>query len=207
MNRGYWQVSVSKNTRPKTAFSTDRGHFEYNVVPFGLTNAPAVFSRLMGRIMAGLVGKILFNYLDDVIILGKDPISHIQNIKAALQRFRDANLKLKLTKCSFFQTSVSFLGHIISREGISPDPMKIQAMKEFQRPKCQKDVLRFLGMTGYYRKFVEKYAFMAKPLYELSKKEYKKKFSWPPDAEKSFQALKNQLSCNVLAHPNFSKCF
>ena len=204
---GYWQVSVSEKTRPKTAFSTDKGHFEYNVVPFGLTNAPAVFSRLMGRIMAGLVGKILFNYLDDVIVLGKNPTTHVQNIKSALQRFRDASLKLKLSKCSFFQSEVAFLGHKISRHGISPDPMKIQAVKNFQTPRNQKDVLRFLGMTGYYRKFVKNYAFIAKPLYELTKKDYKKKICWSPEAENAFQTLKNHLTCDVLAHPDFTKCF
>lgn len=111
--------------------------------------------------MAGLVGKILFNYLDDVIILGKNPSAHIQNIKAALQRFREANLKLKLKKCTFFQRSVSFLGHIISVHGIAPDPMKIQAVKDFRKPQNQREVLRFLGMSGYYRKFVKNSAFMA----------------------------------------------
>ena len=204
---GYWQVPISENSRPKTAFSTDKGHFEYNVVPFGLTNAPAVFSRIMGRIMAGLVGSILFNYLDDVIILGKDQKDHTNNIKIALERFRKANMKLKLSKCSFFQSSVSFLGHKISREGVAPDPMKIQAIKEFQNPKSQRDVLRFLGMAGYYRKFVKNFSIIAKPLYELTKKDHKKKFTWCPDAEKAFQTLKTHISCDILAHPDFSKPF
>ena len=141
---------MDESDRPKTAFSTTEGLFQFKVMPFGLCNAPATFQRLMDLVLAGLQLSECLVYIDDVIALGRTFEEHLRNLRSNLQRFNDAGLKLKPSKCSFFQSEVRYLGHIISREGVKPDPTKVDKIAGWPTPKSVREVQQFLGFTGYY---------------------------------------------------------
>ena len=157
----------------KTAFSTDQGHFEFLRMPFGLKNAPSTFQRLMNFVLKDLINKICFVYLDDIIILGKSLQEHIQNIKIVFQRLREANLKLQLDKSEFLRKEVAYLGHIITTEGIKPNPDKIETIKKLTLPKNQKEIKSFLGFLGYYRRFIKDFSKLTKPFTKCLKKDAK----------------------------------
>ena len=138
---GYWQLEMDPSSREKTAFATHCGLYEFLVMPFGLTNAPSSFQRVMECVLQGLNWKICLVYLDDVIIFSPTFEMHLQHLELVLQRFREANIKLKPSKCRFAHCKVNYLGHSVSREGVSPDPEKIRAVQEFPIPKAVRDVL------------------------------------------------------------------
>ena len=203
---GYWQVHIEESDRPKTAFCTTEGLFQFRVMPFGLCNAPATFQRLMDLVLSGLQWEHCLVYLDDVIILGRTFKEHIQNIQLVLQRLREAGLKVKPSKCVFFRREVRYLGHIVSREGVSPDPSKTEKVASWPTPRSVKEVQQFLGFSSYYRRFVEDYATLAKPLHRLT--ERSSKFLWTPECQRSFDELRCRLvSPPILAHPDFSLPF
>ena len=137
--------------RPKTAFGTTEGLFQFRVMPFGLSNAPATFQRLMDLVLAGLQWSECLVYLDDIIVLGRSFEEHLKNLQSVLQRLRQAGLRLKLSKCLFFQHQVKYLGHIISREGVATDPAKTQKVADWLVPTSKREVQQFLGAAGYYR--------------------------------------------------------
>lgn len=151
---GYWQVLVDPPSREKTAFVTDSGLFEFSVMPFGLKNAPATFQRLMGTVLAGLIRDICLDYLDDIIVTGKNFNEHLANLHEVLTRLHEAGLRLKPPKCFFAMRKVEYLGYHVSGEGISADPAKIQVVQEFPRPKDLKQVRSFLGLASYYQRFI-----------------------------------------------------
>lgn len=158
LSRGYWQVSVEGKSRPKTAFISHCGLFQFKVLPFGLSNAPATFQRVMNTVLAGLIYKCCAVYLDDIVIASPTFEQHLEDLREVLLRLQTAGLSLKLSKCQFCLSELIFLGYRVTPKGISPNPAKVKAVTEFRTPKDTKDVRGFLGLTGYYRRFIPGYA-------------------------------------------------
>ena len=148
---GYWQVKVAEQDRKKTAFCVPEGLFEFKVLPFGLNNVPATFQRLMDLVLSGLKWNACLVYLDDVIIFGRTFEEHLFWLKEVFERFREAGLKLKPSKCSFCQSQVRFLGHVVSSAGVSTDPDKTTLVANWPTPTSCKDVQKFVGLASYYR--------------------------------------------------------
>lgn len=203
---GFHQIPMEEQSKKFTAFSTPDGHFQYKRMPFGLKNAPSTFQRMMNLAFKGLVGKNCFIYLDDIIIFGRTLEEHNKNLSIIFQRLRDTNLKVQPDKCEYLKPELEFLGHLITPEGIKTNPKKIEAVKSFKTPRNPKEVKSFLGLSGYYRKFIKDYAKTAKPLTELTRKDVD--FAWTTDCENSFQTLKQKL-CEgpILTYPDFSQPF
>jgi hypothetical protein len=168
---GYWQVQMDPEDKPKTAFVTRFGFFHFNVMPFGLCNAPATFQRLMERVLRGLQWKSLVLYLDDVVIFGNSFDQHLERLEQVFQRLRVAGLKLKPKKCAFFQREVAFLGHVVNGEGVHTDPEKVRKIAEWPVPKNVHDIRVFTGLTSYYRAFIPEYAKRAACLHDLTRKD------------------------------------
>ena len=202
MQAGYWQVEVDEQDRVKTAFITADGLFEFKVMPFGLTNAPATFQRMMDVVLAGLKWNTCLVYLDDIVVFAPTVTQHLERLESVLQRIGRAGLKLKLSKCSFLEQSLRVLGYIVSSKGLSPDPEKISAVRDFPVPRNVKELQSFLGLCSYYRKFVPDFAVLARSLSNLTKKN--QRFLWGEEQQRSFEALKTVLtSPPILAHPRY----
>ena len=199
---GYWQMQVKEEDRPKTVFSTHKGQFQWRVMPFGLTNGPASLTRLMNLALSGLTWTHCLVYLDDIIIWASTFENHIHRLWLVFDRMRIAGLKLKPTKCHFFQKEVTFLGHV-SADGIKTDPEKVKAVKTWPVPMNVKELQSFLGLASYYRKFILGFSSIAEPLYTLCRKNIP--FSWQQEQQAAFEELKDRLvSAPVLAYPDFS---
>lgn len=204
LESGYWQLPVHPNSRQYTAFVTHDGLYQCKRMSFGLVNAPSVFSRLMSRVLQGLAWDICLVYLDDVIIFSSTFEEHLARLRQVFDRFRDANLTLKPKKSFFGQKRIKFLGHYVSSEGIEPMPEKCKAVQEFPTPKKVKDVRSFLGLAGYYRRFIKDFSKIASPMIDLTKKD--EEFIWTEECEKAFNELKQRLiSPPILAYPNYSE--
>ncbi|UYV81232.1 hypothetical protein LAZ67_20000415 [Cordylochernes scorpioides] len=167
---GYWQVEVEEQDREKTAFVTPDGLYHFNVLPFGLCNGPATFERLMDNILRTHKWKICLCYLDDVIVFSEDLPSHLTRLKTILGCLRKAGLTLNLSKCRFAYEELLLLGHVVSKEGITPDPEKIASIKDFPALKTIKNVRAFLGLCSYYRRFIKEFSKIAYPLQILTQK-------------------------------------
>lgn len=203
---GFHQIKMHPSDRHKTAFSTSFSHFEFLRMPFGLKNAPATFQRLMNIVLSGLNGTEMFVYLDDVVIHAKTLEEHRQKYLQLIDRLRQANLKLQPNKCYFLQKEVHYLGHLITEEGLKPDPKKIEAVKLFPTPRNAKNIKEFLGLAGYYRRFIHNFSKISKPLTTLLQND--KKFEWTNEQEEAFNILKDKLCSEpVLQYPNFSEKF
>ncbi|KAG1925740.1 interleukin-1 receptor accessory protein-like 1-A [Pimephales promelas] len=172
LKSGYYQLEVEESDRPKTAFTTPFGNWQFRRLPQGLTNSPATFQRTMEKVMAGLNLQEVIAFLDDLIIFSDTLEEHEARLMKVLQRISAFGLKLAPSKCKFFQTSVRYLGHVISAQGIHPDPDKISALTEWLIPKTVRDLRSFLGFAGYYRRFVESYSQIVKPLNALLQGEF-----------------------------------
>ena len=197
---GYWQVRLSEDAKPKTAFATHSGLFQFAVMPFGLCNAPATFERLMSQVMRGLHWKRCLVYIDDILVFGHDFESALQSLELVLIRVAEYGLQLKSTKCHLFRSSVPFLGHIVGRAGLECDPSKVSAVANWIPPTTIKGVREFLGFTGYYRRFVPDYSTVAQPLVRLLGKDCK--FKWTDACQDAFKALRALLiKAPVLAFP------
>ena len=201
LKSGYWQVKVAEQDRAKTAFSIPGGgHWQFVTMPFGLCNAPATFERLMERILAKLSWKICMVYLDDIIIMSATIREHLENLDQVFSRLREANLKMNPKKCKLLQKKVTYLGYIISENGIGTDPEKISAVENWPTPSNLRDVRSFLGLCSYYRKFVGHFADIAKPLHKLTQKNHK--FEWTTDCQEAFDKLKRALTSSpILSYP------
>eukprot|EP00731_Ephydatia_muelleri_P028964 Em0020g608a len=203
---GYWQVEVAEEDQPKTAFTTPEGLFQFRVMPFGLCNAPATFQRLMDRVLGGLKWSSCLVYLDDIIIVGTSFSEHLRNLAGVLQRLRQAGLKLKPSKCKWCQKSVTFLGHIVSEEGVAADPSKTAVVAGWPPPQSKREMQQFLGLANYYRKFVKNFAAIAKPLHRLTEKNTD--FKWTVECQHAFDVLRACLSSPpVLSYPDYSRRF
>ena len=221
LKSGYWQVEMKEADKAKTAFQVGSlGFYECNQMPFGLCNAPATFQRLMERCMGDLNLRDCLIYLDDIIIFSSTFDEHMERLQAVFERLQEHNLKLKPSNCELFKGRVSYLGHVVSDEGIHTDPAKIEAVKSWPVPKSIKDVRRFLRFTGYYRKFIQGFAAIARPLNDLlvghvtnpkaKKKSVRKQvpFKWGPEQQSSFEAVIDKLTNPpVLAYEDYSLPF
>ncbi|GBN81789.1 Retrovirus-related Pol polyprotein from transposon 297, partial [Araneus ventricosus] len=206
LKSGYWQVENRPEDREKTAFTTGQGLWQFKVMPFGLCNAPATFERLMETVLRGLSSEACLVYLNDIIIVGRTFEEHLNNLRKVFQRVQKANLKLNPKKCRFFQREVSYLGHVISAEGVKTDPEKIKAVVDWPRPDKIHDVRSFLGLCTYYRRFVKIFSTIARPLHKLT--EAKSNFNWTDECEKSFNSLKQALTSSpILTYPRTDKDF
>lgn len=205
--KGFHQIEVHPDDRCKTAFSTANGHFEFTRMPFGLKNSPSTFQRLMNHILRDFINKICVVYLDDILIFSASLEEHILSLKKVLQRLREKNLKVQIDKCNFAELSTNYLGHIITQGGIKPDPTKIVAIQKIPLPSTQKQIKSFLGLSGYYRKFIKDYAKIAYPLIKCLKKDGKIKKNDPEYIE-AFNKLKTLLTSDpILVNPDFQKPF
>ena len=206
LQSGYHQVLMHPDSKEKTAFISHAGLYQFRVLSFGLTNAPPQFQRLMARVLHGLEWKVCLIYIDDIIIFSRTFEEHLSRLSLVFDRLRQANLKLKPSKCHFAQSSVNFLGFVVSSKGILPDPDKISAVKSFPVPKSVKDVRSFLGLCNYYRRFVKDFAKIASPLNRLTRKDIS--FVWSPECETAFISLKDRLcSPPILSYPDFERPF
>ena len=202
----YNQVPVRPEDIPKTAFVTKYGLYEYTTMPFGLCNAPATFERLMEIAMNGLQWNTCLIYLDDLIVFSNDAGTHASRIRAVLERVRAAGLKLKPRKCSLFQSQVTFLGHVISSEGVLPNPDNVAKLAEWKVPESVTEVRSFLGLGNYYRRFVKDYSLLVKPLTDLTKKD--QAFQWTAACQSAFESLKRALmGPDIMAYPTHDGYF
>lgn len=205
--KGFNQIEVAPADIPKTAFSTSSGHYEWLRMPFGLCNAPATFQRLMNYVLREHIGKICFVYLDDIIIFSTSLQEHIQAIEEIFTSLRKANLKVQLDKSEFLKTETEYLGHIISDKGVRPNPKKTDAIKNYNIPKTQKQIRQFLGICGFYRKFIRDFSAIARPISKYLKKDSKVNIKDPYYVE-AFNKLKVLLTSEpILAYPDFEKEF
>ena len=203
---GFWQVPLAKESQPLTAFSTEKGHFQYLRLPMGLKNSPICFQILINEVFRGILGNGVFAYLDDLIVVSRDMETHFQRLNDVFARLAHAGLKVKLTKCNFLRKRITFLGHVVDANGLHTSDDKIAAVKNFPRPSSVTQLKSFLGLSGYYRPFVPHYATLSSALLRLLKKDVA--FIWGEEQEHAFNALKNALtSAPVLGFPNFNEPF
>jgi hypothetical protein len=206
LRAGYHQILLTEGDEHKTAFHTHHGHFEFTVMAFGLTGAPATFQAEMNRTLAPYLRKSVLVFFDDILVYSPNYESHLQHLREVLQVLSVNQWKVKMSKCSFAQASVNYLGHVISANGVATDDSKIVAIRDWPTPCDVKQLRSFLGIAGYYRKFVRDYASISKPLTHLLKKNIP--FIWTSESSVAFNALKTALiSAPVLALPNFSSTF
>lgn len=175
----------------KTAFKTHHGHFEFLVMPFGLCNAPATFQSLMNQVFNQFLRKLIFVFFDDILIYSKSFDDHLQHLELTLAILRANQLYATMSKCQFGQDKTEYLGHVISSEGVSTDPTKIQCMVDWPKPVHVKGLRGFLGFTGYYRKFIKDYGLISKPLTDMLKKG---SFTWSSESEMAFYKLKQAMN-------------
>ncbi|KAI3787689.1 hypothetical protein L2E82_00022 [Cichorium intybus] len=200
LRSGYHQLRVRESDVPKTAFRTRYGHYEFLVMPFGLTNAPAAFMDLMNRACHPFLDKFVIVFIDDILIYSKSREEHKQHFQLILNLLRKEKLYAKFSKCEFWMQEIQFLGHVINREGVKVDPAKIEAVMSWAPPKNPTEVRSFLGLAGYYRRFIEKFSSIALPLTKLTRKT--EKFIWAEAQQEAFEKLRHALcEAPVLALP------
>lgn len=203
---GYWQVEMDTESREKTAFCSHSGSYEFNVMPFGLCNAPATFQRLMEAVLVGLAREKCIVYLDDILVMGKTFEEHLDNLGQVLSRLRQAGLRLKPRKCHLAKRKVCYLGYVVSSEGVSADPTKVEAVKNFATPTDLRQLRSFLGLASYYRRFIPAFSKVAAPLFSLTRKDAT--FKWDEWCQQSFDRLKDLLvSAPLLVFPDFTRPF
>ncbi|KAJ9538873.1 hypothetical protein OSB04_031606, partial [Centaurea solstitialis] len=201
LRSGYHQLKVREEDIPKTVFRTRYGHYEFLVMSFGLTNAPAAFMDLMNRVCKPYLDEFVIVFIDDILIYSKTAKEHGEHLRKVLEMLKRERLYAKFSKCEFWLKEVQFLGYIVTQEGIKVDPAKIEAIKNWESPKSPSEVRSFLGLTGYYRRFIEHFSAIATPLTALTKKDVK--FEWTSTCEHAFNNLKGKLtSAPILTLPN-----
>ena len=206
LQSGYWQVPLNPEDKHKSAFVTPHGLYQFTRMPFGLSNAPATFQRLMNAVLRGLSPIFCLVYLDDIIIFSKSFSDHITQLETVLSALQTAGLKVKPSKCQFLKQEVAFLGFVVSKSGLHADPRKIEAVMNWKTPTTLTALQTFLGFAGYYRRFVPNFSSIAAPLNSLCKKDAT--FHWSGPQDTAFQTLCNALTkAPVLAFPDFTQPF
>ena len=190
LRSGYYHIGLKDSAKPKSAFVlSSLGKYQFNQVPFGLAQAPAYFQKLINEVLKGC--NFAVGYLDDIIIYSRSEKEHLEHLEEIFTRLKTAELKLKLEKCCFFKKHIQYLGHLISADGIQPLPEKLQSIAKMPAPKNPKEVKQFLGLVGYYRKFVPRFTDISRVQTHLTKKDVE--FKWTPECENCFQILKEFL--------------
>jgi hypothetical protein len=203
---GYYQMGIKPEDIQKTAFVTKFGLYEFKVVCFGLTNAPSAFSEMLRKIFEKEIGKILEIYIDDIVIFSNTIEDHLRHLRIFFDKLREHKIYLKRSKCSFLKQQVKFLGHIVSAEGINPDPDKVSVIKAWKEPTNVKELQSFLGLMNYYRKFIPNFAAISVPLTNLLKNDVV--WKWNEKEKFAFEELKVKLiECATLKKPDFDKPF
>jgi hypothetical protein len=206
LRSGYHQIKIRASDIPKTTFSTRYGLYEFLVMSFGLTNAPAYFMYLMNSVFMSELDKFVVVFIDDILVYSKNEEEYDGHLHVVLQRLREHHLYAKLSECDFWLKEIKFLGHTISQAGIAIDPDKVQEVMNLKLPMTVRQIQSFLGLAGYYRRFIPDFSRIAKPITELLKKEAK--FVWSQKCEDAFHALRQHLTTSpVLAQPDSSKPF
>uniref|UniRef100_A0A8C7ZXU4 ribonuclease H n=1 Tax=Oryzias sinensis TaxID=183150 RepID=A0A8C7ZXU4_9TELE len=206
LRSAYHLIRIREGDEWKTAFNTPSGHFEYLVMPFGLTNAPAVFQCLINDVLKDMINKFVFVYLDDILIFSPDLDSHVQHVRAVLQRLLENQLYCKAEKCEFHTTQTRFLGHVVSPGSVQMDNAKVKAVLEWPVPSGRKQLQRFLGFANFCRRFIRGFSGVAAPLHRLTTA--KVRFIWDEGADKAFTELKRRFSTTpILTQPDPSKQF
>ena len=206
LTKGYWQISLVDAAKPKTAFQTPRGLFQFKVLPFGLVNSGATFVRCMRKVLEGL--ENVDNFVDDIIVYTRSFNHHMEVLDSVFERLASANLSARPSKCYIAYSSLEVLGHIVGTDRLSPNPDKIEVIKNAHRPTTKKQVRSFIGMAEFYRKFVPNFSDIASPLTDLTKKGQPNQVRWEANHERAFSSLKNALvKAPVLKLPNFSQVF
>ena len=196
----YHQLRIKDADVHKMAFRTRYGHYEFLVILFGLTNAPAAFMDLMNRVFRPYVDQFVIVFIDDILVYSKDRENHDTHLRVVLETLRKEQLYAKLSKCEFWLNEVSFLGYIASNEGIRVDPKKVEVVVEWKPPRNVTEVRSFLGLAGYYRRFVKGFSMIATPMMRLLQKNVK--FEWGKECQRSFDKLKEFLTeAQVLTQP------
>lgn len=203
---GFHQIPLDPDSRAKTAFSTPKGHFQYTRMPMGIANGPPAFQRAMDTVLSGLQGAGLFVYMDDVVLYGKTLEEHRDKYKQFADRLHEVHMSLSPEKCEFLREEATFLGHCVSEEGIKPSPKTIEPILKYPRPKNQKGIRQFVGLAGYYRRFINNFAAKTRPLTELLKDETP--FNWRNEQENAFTSITKEItSYPILRHPDFEREF
>ncbi|WVZ89427.1 hypothetical protein U9M48_035838 [Paspalum notatum var. saurae] len=206
LRSGYYQIKIREEDIPKTAFSTRYGLYEYLVMSFGLTNAPAFFMYMMNSVFMNELDKFVVVFIDDILIYSKNEKEHEEHLRVVLTRLREHKLYAKFSKCAFWLKEVGFLGHILSEKGVAVDPSKVKDVLNWKQPETVTEIRSFLGLAGYYRRFIKDFSKIAKPMTSLTKKNAK--FVWGPKCEDGFRELKKLLTtAPVLAQPDVTKPF
>ncbi|NCU37062.1 hypothetical protein EOM75_13760, partial [Candidatus Falkowbacteria bacterium] len=211
---GYWQIRISPEDVPKTAFVTPMGLYQFRVLPFGLANAPATFSRVMSEIFKPLIGKSVLVYLDDILVMSRSPEEHIKHLDEVLSLLRKHKFYAKRSKCDFNRPELKFLGHIVGREGIKVDEAKVAVVEKWPVPTDVQQLRAFLGLANYFRRFIQGFSSMVAPLTDLTKglesSKSKKSITsmWGDRQQEAFNNVKHALThAPVLAYPDFNKPF
>ncbi|CAK1581928.1 unnamed protein product [Parnassius mnemosyne] len=203
---GIYQVEMNPSDIPKTAFNVEHGHFEFLRMPMGLKNSPSTFQRVMDNVLRDLQNTVCLVYLDDIIVFSTSLQEHMVNLEKVFQKLRESNFKLQMDKSEFLKLETAYLGHIISKDGIKPNPSKISAIEKYPLPKTAKEIKQFLGLIGYYRKFIPDFARTTKPLTQCLKKG--RKITLDTDYINCFEKCKTLLTNDpILQYPDFNKEF
>ncbi|WVZ51807.1 hypothetical protein U9M48_002917 [Paspalum notatum var. saurae] len=206
LRSGYYQIKIKGEDIPKTAFSTRYALYEYLVMSFGLTNAPAFFMYMMNSVFMNELDKFVVVFIDDILIYSKNEEEHEEHLRTVLTRLREHQLYAKFSKCAFWLREVSFLGHILSKKGVAVDPSKVEDVLNWKQPETVTKIRSFLGLAGYYRRFIKDFSKTTKPMTSLTKKNVK--YLWDPKCEEAFTSLKKSLtSAPILAQPDVTKPF
>jgi len=206
LRSGYHQILVKADDVQKTAFRSRYGHYEYVVMPFGVTNAPTVFMDYMNKIFRLFLDRFVVVFIDDILIYSKTQEEHAEHLRLVLGVLREKQLYAKLSKCKFWLDEVQFLGHVISAQGIVVDPAKVEAVVKWETPKSATEIRSFVGLAGYYRRFIEGFSKIVAPLTQLTRKD--QPFTWIDKCEDIFQELKRRLtSAPILVIPDVGKPF
>jgi hypothetical protein len=206
LRAGYHQIRLALGEEYKTAFQTHFGQYEFQMITFGLCGALNTFESAMNTTLAPLLRRCVLVFFDDILVYNKTLQEHTPHLQQVLQLLAQDSWQVKLSKCSFAQRNVDYIGHVISEKGVSSDPMKIVAIQQWPSPENVKQLRSFLGLAGYYRKFVQHFGIICKPLTKLLKKH--SLFSWTAVHEQAFQTLKQSLvAALVLALPDFTLLF